>query len=139
MKKFNCNEIDRRCVVPISTAGKHHQAQLGQNFPQCWLLRVLDLRDIVEARINLRVGRQSGQKGVEVGLVGTEVAIIIHAETVQEAWLSVDRVVTLVHCHAQEQIVDIIVKSLKLDLFVKEIALEGAIGMGECPQEPARF
>ena len=61
--------------------------------PNCVnFVRVLALGEIVEARINLCVGRrQSGQKGIEVGLVGTVcsvVAFIIREEMEQEAWLS---------------------------------------------------
>ena len=64
---------------------------ISSTHPNCInFVRALAVREIVEAIVNLCVRSQSGQKGVEVGLVGTiccVVAFVVHAGTIQEAWL----------------------------------------------------
>jgi Flp pilus assembly pilin Flp len=50
----------------------------------------LTVREIVETVVDLCVGREIGQKDVEVGLIcaiGCVVAIIVYTKVVQKIWL----------------------------------------------------
>lgn len=61
--------------------------------PNCvYSVTFLAIRKIVEAIVNLCVGREVGQKGVEVVLVGalsSVITLVIDTEVVLESWLGV--------------------------------------------------
>lgn len=61
--------------------------------PNCvYSVTILAIRKIVEAVLNLCVGREVGQKGVEVVLVGalsSVITLVIDTEVVLESWLGV--------------------------------------------------